>query len=59
MAHIKLQDGLPGIVGPFAFSPETAQPMRQLAEVLLSGAEHAHFGGARDDRCPRFLSQRV
>lgn len=37
MAHIKLQDGLPGIVGPFAFSPDTAQPMRQLAEVLLRG----------------------
>jgi uncharacterized peroxidase-related enzyme len=37
MAHIQLQDGLPGIAGPLAFSPDTAQPLRQLAEVLLRG----------------------
>ncbi len=37
MAHIKLQEGLPGIIGPFAFRPETAKPMRELAEVLLRG----------------------
>ena len=37
MAHIKLQDGLPGIVGPLTFSPDTAQPLLQLAEVLLRG----------------------
>jgi uncharacterized peroxidase-related enzyme len=37
MAHIKLQDGLPGIVGPLTYSPDTAQPLRQLAEVLLRG----------------------
>jgi uncharacterized peroxidase-related enzyme len=35
MAHIKLQDGVPGIRGPMAFRPETAKPMRELAEVLL------------------------
>ena len=38
MAHIPLQDGLPGIVGLFNFRPETAKPMRELAEVLLRGA---------------------
>ena len=27
MAHIKLQEGLPGIVGPLTFSPDTAQPL--------------------------------
>ena len=37
MAHISLQEGLPGIVGPLAFSPETAQPLLQLAETLLRG----------------------
>lgn len=37
MAHIKLQEGLPGIIGPFAFRSETAKPMRALAEVLLRG----------------------
>jgi uncharacterized peroxidase-related enzyme len=35
MAHIQLQDGVPGIRGPMAFRPETAKPMRELAEVLL------------------------
>ena len=37
MPHITLPDGLPGITGPFAFRPETAKPMRALAEVLLRG----------------------
>lgn len=35
MAHIQLPGGLPGIVGPLAFSPETAKPLLELAEVLL------------------------
>jgi uncharacterized peroxidase-related enzyme len=37
MAHIQLPEGLPGIVGPLAFSPDTAQPLLVLAEVLLRG----------------------
>jgi len=37
MSHIKLTEGLPGIVSLFAFRPETAKPMRALAEVLLRG----------------------
>jgi uncharacterized peroxidase-related enzyme len=37
MAHIPLPDGLPGISGPLAFRPETAKPLRALAEVLLRG----------------------
>jgi len=35
MPHIALQDGLPGISAGFAFRPETARPMRELAQVLL------------------------
>lgn len=35
MAHIQLPEGLPGIRGPMAFRPETAQPLNHLAEVLL------------------------
>jgi uncharacterized peroxidase-related enzyme len=35
--HISLPDGLPGITSGFAFRPETAKPMRELAEVLLRG----------------------
>ena len=37
MPHIALPEGLPGITGGFAFRPETARPMRELAEVLLRG----------------------
>jgi uncharacterized peroxidase-related enzyme len=36
--HISLPEGLPGITSGFAFRPETAKPMRELAEVLLRGA---------------------
>jgi len=35
MAHIKLQEGLPGIRGLLVYSPETAKPMGALAQVLL------------------------
>lgn len=35
MPHIKLDEKLPGIRGLFAFRPETAIPMSELAEVLL------------------------
>lgn len=35
MAHIALPEGLPGITGGFAFRPETAKPMRELADILL------------------------
>jgi uncharacterized peroxidase-related enzyme len=37
MAHIQLPEGLPGIVGPLAFSPDTARPLLELAETLLRG----------------------
>lgn len=37
MPHIALEEGVPGIVSAFAFRPETAAPMRQLAETLLRG----------------------
>jgi len=37
MPHIQLPEGLPGISSGFAFRPETAKPMRALAEVLLRG----------------------
>jgi uncharacterized peroxidase-related enzyme len=33
--HIALPEGLPGITSGFAYRPETAKPMRELAEVLL------------------------
>jgi uncharacterized peroxidase-related enzyme len=35
MAHISIEEGLPGILGPMKFRPETTVPLRKLAEVLL------------------------
>jgi len=35
MPHIALAEGLPGIRGLFAFRPETAGPLSELAEILL------------------------
>jgi uncharacterized peroxidase-related enzyme len=35
MPHIDLPEGLPGISAGFAFRPETAKPMRELAHMLL------------------------
>jgi uncharacterized peroxidase-related enzyme len=37
MPHIQLPEGLPGISAGFAFRPETAGPMRELAHTLLQG----------------------
>jgi uncharacterized peroxidase-related enzyme len=37
MPHIALPDGVPGILSAFAFRPETAVPLCELAEVLLRG----------------------
>jgi len=37
MAHISLPEGLPGILGPMAISPESTKALRELAEVLLRG----------------------
>jgi uncharacterized peroxidase-related enzyme len=41
MPHIALPDDMPGITAGFAFRPETARPMRELAHILLhtSGTE--------------------
>jgi uncharacterized peroxidase-related enzyme len=37
MPHIDLPPGLPGLLGPMAFSPETAGPLSQLTEILMRG----------------------
>jgi hypothetical protein len=37
MAHIKINEKLPGIRGLMDFRPETAQPLNDLAEILLRG----------------------
>ncbi len=35
MAHIKLNNKMPGIVGLMQYRPETAKPLNELAEILL------------------------
>jgi uncharacterized peroxidase-related enzyme len=37
MAHIKLDNQFPGIVGLMHYRPETAKPLNELAEILLRG----------------------
>lgn len=48
MAHINLPEGLPGIRGPMAFSPETAKPLNDLAEVLLHDDNNTLTRGERE-----------
>ena len=38
MAHIPLREDLPGIRGLMVFRPETAEPLNELADILLRGA---------------------
>jgi uncharacterized peroxidase-related enzyme len=47
MAHIHLPEGVPGIRGPMMFRPETAKPMNELADVLLTGP-HTLTQGERE-----------
>jgi uncharacterized peroxidase-related enzyme len=47
MPHISLPD-LPGIRGPMAFSPETAKPLNELAEILLRDDNNNLSRGERE-----------
>lgn len=47
MAYINVPEGLPGIRGPMAFSPETAKPLNELAETLLR-SENSLTRGERE-----------
>lgn len=47
MAHINLPEGLPGIRGPMAFSPDTAKPLAEFTEILLRG-ENSLLRGERE-----------
>jgi uncharacterized peroxidase-related enzyme len=47
MPHIDLPEGVPGILGPMGFRPETAKPLNELAEVLLRG-DHSLTRGERE-----------
>lgn len=47
MPHIRLEPEVPGIRAPMVFRPETAGPLRQLAEILLR-SEHTLTPGERE-----------
>jgi len=48
MAHIDLQNDLPGIRGPMLYRPETAKPMNELAEILLRDDNNSLTRGERE-----------
>lgn len=48
MAHIDLKNELPGIRGPMAYSPKTAKPLNELAEVLLRDDDNTLTRGERE-----------
>lgn len=48
MAHIDLQNDEPGIRGLMVFSPHTAKPLNELAEVLLRDENNSLSKGERE-----------
>src|SRR5690349_17032402 len=48
MAHIDLKNDEPGIRGPMTYSPETAKPLNQLAEILLRNDDNTLTKGERE-----------
>jgi uncharacterized peroxidase-related enzyme len=48
MAHIGLNNDLPGIRGLMAFSPKTAEPLNALAEILLRSDDNTLSRGERE-----------
>ncbi len=48
MAHINLNNNLPGIRGPMAYRPETAKPLNELAEILLRDDNNTLSRGDRE-----------
>ena len=58
MPHIDLPEGLPGITAGFAFRPETAKPMRELAHILLHTSGNAGFSSGDRELIAAFVSSR-
>lgn len=48
MSHIDLKNNEPGIRGPMAYSPETAKPLNELAEILLRNENNTLTKGERE-----------
>lgn len=59
MPHIALPERLPGITAGFAFRPETAKPMRELAHILLHESNNLAPGEQRADSHICFIAKRL
>ncbi|WP_413287498.1 carboxymuconolactone decarboxylase family protein [Bdellovibrio sp. HCB337] len=55
MAHIPVPPGAPGIIGPMMAYPETAKPLNELAELLLS-RETPNFSKAERETVANYVS---
>lgn len=58
MPHIQLPEDMPGITAGFAFRPETAKPMRELAHVLLHTSGNEGFSSRDRELIAAFVSSR-
>ena len=58
MPHINLPENLPGITAGFAFRPETAKPMRELAHILLHASGDDSFSSRDRELVATFVSSR-
>jgi uncharacterized peroxidase-related enzyme len=58
MPHIALPENMPGITAGFAFRPETAKPMRELAHILLHTSGNAGFSSGDRELVATFVSSR-
>ncbi|HVZ16355.1 MAG TPA: peroxidase-related enzyme [Terriglobales bacterium] len=58
MPHIQLPENMPGISAGFAYRPETAKPMRELAHVLLHTSGNNGFSSGDRELIASFVSSR-
>ena len=58
MPHIALPDNMPGITAGFAYRPDTAKPMRELAHILLHTSGHDGFSSRDRELIATFVSSR-
>ena len=58
MPHITLPEDMPGITAGFAFRPDTAKPMRELAHILLHASGDDSFSSRDREIVATFVSSR-
>jgi uncharacterized peroxidase-related enzyme len=58
MPHIALPEDMPGITAGFAFRPDTAKPMRELAHTLLHTSGNDGFSSRDRELVAAFVSSR-